>query len=74
MFGARALRPGSPEGGCVVGEVVGACGASLGGPYAAAKAHCCVAADVSRSSLAARCVSFYQTVCLSLSLSLSIYS
>eukprot|EP00964_Phaeocystis_antarctica_P043848 scaffold25163_cov63-Phaeocystis_antarctica.AAC.2 len=27
----------------------------------AAKAHCCVAVDESRSSLAARCVSFYQT-------------
>ena len=33
----------------------------------AAKAHCCVAVDESRSSLAARCVSFYQIVCLSLS-------
>ena len=27
----------------LVGEVVGAGGASLGGPYGAAKAHCCVA-------------------------------
>eukprot|EP00964_Phaeocystis_antarctica_P145685 scaffold111797_cov61-Phaeocystis_antarctica.AAC.1 len=49
----------------MVGEVVGACGASLGGPCGAAKAHCCVAVDESRSSLAARCVSFYQIVCLS---------
>eukprot|EP00964_Phaeocystis_antarctica_P082297 scaffold51597_cov60-Phaeocystis_antarctica.AAC.3 len=41
-------------------------GASLGGPYGAAKAHCCVAVDESRSSLAACCVSFYQlSVCLS---------
>ena len=39
----------------MVGEVVGARGGSLGGPYGAAKAHCCVAADESRSSLAARC-------------------
>ena len=54
----------------MVGEVVGACGASLGGPCGAAKAHCCVAVDESRSSLAARCVSFYQIVCLSLSLTL----
>ena len=37
----------------LVGEVVGARGASLGGPYGAAKAHCCVAVDESRSSLAA---------------------
>ena len=36
----------------MVGEVVGACGASLGGPCGAAKAHCCVAVDESRSSLA----------------------
>ena len=46
----------------MVGEAVGRrqCvgGASLGGPYGAAKAHCCVAVDESRSSLAARCVSF----------------
>ena len=42
----------------MVGEVVGARGALLGGPYGAAKAHCCVAVDESRSSLAARCVSF----------------
>ena len=34
----------------------------------AAKAHCCVAVDGSRSSLAARCVSFYQIVCLSVCL------
>ena len=27
----------------LVGELVGAGGASLGGPYGAAKAHCCVA-------------------------------
>ena len=53
----------------MVGEVVGACGASLGGPCGAAKAHCCVAVDESRSSLAARCVSFYQVVCLSVCLS-----
>eukprot|EP00964_Phaeocystis_antarctica_P058264 scaffold34554_cov27-Phaeocystis_antarctica.AAC.2 len=53
----------------MVGEVVGACGASLGGPCGAAKAHCCVAVDESRSSLAARCVSFYQIVCLSVCLS-----
>ena len=52
----------------MVGEVVGACGASLGGPCGAAKAHCCVAVDVSRSSLAARCVSFYQSICLSVCL------
>ena len=39
----------------------------MGGPYGAAKAHCCVAVDESRSSLAACCVSFYQIVCLSLS-------
>ena len=32
-------------------------GASLGGPYGAAKAHCCVAADEPRCSLTARCVS-----------------
>ena len=51
---------------CVAaGEVVGARGASLGGPYGAAKAHCCVAVDESRSRLPARCVSFYQIVCLS---------
>eukprot|EP00964_Phaeocystis_antarctica_P025498 scaffold14339_cov29-Phaeocystis_antarctica.AAC.3 len=50
----------------MVGEVVGARGASLGGPYGAAKAHCCVAVDESRSSLPACCVSFYQlSVCLS---------
>eukprot|EP00964_Phaeocystis_antarctica_P081177 scaffold50762_cov58-Phaeocystis_antarctica.AAC.4 len=53
----------------MVGEVVGARGASLGGPYGAAKAHCCVAVDESRSSLAACCVSFYQIVCLSVCLS-----
>eukprot|EP00964_Phaeocystis_antarctica_P045593 scaffold26257_cov63-Phaeocystis_antarctica.AAC.5 len=53
----------------MVGEVVGARGASLGGPYGAAKAHCCVAVDESRSSLAARCVSVYQIVCLSVCLS-----
>jgi len=41
----------------------------LGGPYGAAKAHCCVAVDESRSSLAACCVSFYQIVCLSVCLS-----
>ena len=52
----------------MVGEVVGARGASLGGPYGAAKAHCCVAVDESRSSLAACCVSFYQIVCLSVQL------
>ena len=45
--------------------LVGARGASLGGPYGAANAHCCVAVDESRSSLAACCVSFYQIVCLS---------
>ena len=49
----------------MVGEVVGGRGASLGGPYGAAKAHCCVAVDESRSSLAPCCVSFYQIVCLS---------
>ena len=54
----------------MVGEVVGARGASLGGPYGAAKAHCCVAVDESRSSLAACCVSFYQIVCLCLSVCL----
>eukprot|EP00964_Phaeocystis_antarctica_P056568 scaffold33375_cov53-Phaeocystis_antarctica.AAC.3 len=55
----------------MVGEVVGARRASLGGPYGAAKAHCCVAVDESRSSLAACCVSFYQSVCLSVCLSVS---
>ena len=34
---------------------------------AAVKAHACVTVDESRSSLAARCVSFYHTVCLSVS-------
>ena len=62
----------------MVGEAVGARGASLGGPYGAAKAHCCVAVDESRSSLAARCVSFYQIVflpnCLVLCLVLSCLS
>ena len=52
--------------------MVGARGASLGwlgGPYGAAvEAHSCVAVDVSRSSLAARCVSFYQSICLSVCL------
>ena len=55
----------------MVGEVVGARGASLGGPYGAAvKAHACVAVDESRSSLAARCVSFYHIVCLPVCLKL----
>eukprot|EP00964_Phaeocystis_antarctica_P047246 scaffold27328_cov67-Phaeocystis_antarctica.AAC.1 len=50
----------------MVGEVVGSRGASLGGPYGAAKAHGCVAVDESRSSLAACCASFYQlSFCLS---------
>ena len=48
--------------------MVGARGGSLGGPYGAAKAHCYVDVDESRSSLAARCVSFYQIVCLSVCL------
>ena len=42
----------------MVGEVVGARGASLGGPYGAAKAHCCVAVDEWRSTRAPRCVFF----------------
>ena len=55
----------------MVREVVGARGASLGGPYGrtygacrqGAGTHCCVAVDESRGSLAARCVSFCQIVC-----------
>ena len=40
------------------------------GPYGAAvKAHSCVNVDVSRSTLAARCVSLYQYGCLSVCLS-----
>ena len=54
----------------MVREVVGARGASLGGPYGrtygacrqGAGTHCCVAVDESRGSLAARCVSFCQIV------------
>ena len=52
-----------------IGEVVGARGASLGGPYGAAvKAHSCVTVDESCSSLAARCVCLSTTlpVCLCL--------
>ena len=49
--------------------MVGARGASLDGPYGAAvKAHACVAVDESRSKLAARCMSFYHIVCLSVCL------
>ena len=56
------------------GGVVGARGGwglvgRMGGPYGAVvKAHACLAVDESRSRLAARCVSFYQVVCLSVCL------
>ena len=63
----------------MVREVVGARGASLGGPYGrtygacrqGAGTHCCVAVDESRGSLAARCVSFCQIVWRSAALSFS---
>eukprot|EP00964_Phaeocystis_antarctica_P115851 scaffold79843_cov80-Phaeocystis_antarctica.AAC.3 len=51
----------------MVGEVVGARGPSLGGPYGAAKAHCCVAVDESRRGLLAVCLSAKLSVCLCVS-------